>query len=332
MKKKTLLIKAAGRPWQSWQAAQWPRIGPPSRHAGRALHRRRQRRRDRAPPGRRAAQGIEHHRHRREQAGRWRLGGHRRGGPAQPDGTTLLLASTSPLTIYPHLAKTNYDPLKDLTPLASVAVAPVAIVATKALPVKDFAGLIEFAKSRPDGVRYGTPGQGTVAHIGMSALTAQTGTKMLHVPYRGNSQALTDGLGGVVELLVINSDVVLPHVASGALKPLAVMAPQRLAAWPDVPTMAELKLPQLQYYSNFGVFGPAKLSPAVVQSVQAALAKATASADFRTCWPSPICSRAPPPAMPSSSRCRTSTRATPASSRRWHQGRVTTGVSPGAPR
>ena len=191
---------------------------------------------------------------------------------AQPDGTTLLLASTSPLTIYPHLAKTNYDPLKDLTPLASVAVAPVAIVATKALPVKDFAGLIEFAKSRPDGVRYGTPGQGTVAHIGMSALTAQTGTKMLHVPYRGNSQALTDGLGGVVELLVINSDVVLPHVASGA-PPLAVMAPQRLAAWPDVPTMAELKLPQLQYYSNFGVFGPAKLSPAVVQSVQAALAK-----------------------------------------------------------
>ena len=82
--------------------------------------------------------------------------------------------------------------------------------------MKDFAGLIEFAKSRPDGVRYGTPGQGTVAHIGMSALTAQTGTKMLHVPYRGNSQALTDGLGGVVELLVINSDVVLPHVASGA--------------------------------------------------------------------------------------------------------------------
>ena len=114
----------------------------------------------------------------------------------------------------------------------------------------------------------------------MSALTAQTGTKMLHVPYRGNNQALTDGLGGVVELLVIN-DVVLPHVASGALKPLAVMAPQRLAAWPDVPTMAELKLPQLQYYSNFGVFGPAKLSPAVVQSVQAALAKATASADFK---------------------------------------------------
>ena len=110
----------------------------------------------------------------------------------------------------------------------------------------------------------------------MSALTAQTGTKMLHVPYRGNSQALTDGLGGVVELLVIN-DVVLPHWPA-ARSSLAVMAPQR-PAWPDVPTMAELKLPQLQYYSNFGV--SARLSPAVVQSVQAALAKATASAQQR---------------------------------------------------
>lgn len=200
---------------------------------------------------------------------------------AQPDGTTLLLASTSPLTIFPHLAKTNYDPMKDLTPVASVAVAPVAIVATKALPVKDFAGLIDYAKSHPDGVRYGTPGQGTVAHIGMAALTTQTGTKMLHVPYRGNSQALTDGLGGVVELLVVNTDVVLPHVASGALKPLAVMAPERLAAWPDVPTMAELKLPQAQYFSNFGIFAPANLPPTVSGPLQAALAKAVASPEFK---------------------------------------------------
>ncbi|PJM90088.1 Bug family tripartite tricarboxylate transporter substrate binding protein [Achromobacter ruhlandii] len=200
---------------------------------------------------------------------------------AQPDIATLLLASTSPLTIFPHLAKTNYDPMKDLTPVASVAVAPVAIVATKALPVKDFAGLIDYAKSHPDGVRYGTPGQGTVAHIGMAALTTQTGTRMLHVPYRGNSQALTDGLGGVVELLVVNTDVVLPHVASGAAKPLAVMAPERLAAWPDVPTMAELKLPQAQYYSNFGIFAPANLPLAVSGPLQAALAKAVASAEFK---------------------------------------------------
>ena len=115
----------------------------------------------------------------------------------------------------PASGQDQLRPAEGPTPLASVAVAPVAIVATKALPVKDFAGLIEFqVASGRRALRHA--GSGTVAHIGMSALTAQTGTKMLHVPYRGNSQALTDGLGGVVELLVINSDVVLPHVASGA--------------------------------------------------------------------------------------------------------------------
>ena len=104
---------------------------------------------------------------------------------------------------------------------------------------------------------------------------------MLHVPYRGNTPAVTAGLGGVVELLVVNTDVVLPHVASGALKPLAVMAPERLAAWPDVPTMAELKLPRAQYYSNFGIFAPANLPPAVSGPLQAALAKAVASPEFK---------------------------------------------------
>lgn len=200
---------------------------------------------------------------------------------APADGTTLLLASTSPLTILPHLRKTNYDPLKDLTPLTSVAVAPVAIVATKSLPVKDFQGLIDYARQRPDAIRYGTPGQGTVAHIGMAALTSATKTHMVHVPYRGNSQALTDGLGGTVELLVVNSDVVLPHVASGALTPLAVMAPERLAVWPQVPTLAELKLPQAQYYSNFGVFAPAGLSSGLSNSVQAALARAMAAPEYQ---------------------------------------------------
>ncbi|KCB25232.1 tripartite tricarboxylate transporter substrate binding protein [Bordetella hinzii] len=200
---------------------------------------------------------------------------------AQPDGATLLLASTSPLTILPHLRKTHYDPMKDLAPVASVAVAPVAIVATKALRVDDFAGLIDFARRHPDAVRFGTPGQGTVAHVGMAALMGATQVRMTHVPYRGNSQALTDGLGGTVELLVVNSDVVLPHVASGALKPLAVMAPERLAVWPQVPTLAELKLPQAQYYSNFGIFAPAGMSAGLMHSLQAALQRAMANPDYQ---------------------------------------------------
>ena len=132
----------------------------------------------------------------------------------------------------------------------------------------------------PEGTRLDTTGVGPFKK-GPFRLAMAAGIQLNHVPYRGNSQALTDGLGGVVELLVVNSDVVLPHVASGALKPLAVMAPQRLAAWPEVPTMAELKLPQAQYYSNFGVFAPANLPPAVAQPLQAALARAVASVEFK---------------------------------------------------
>ncbi|MFQ1062356.1 Bug family tripartite tricarboxylate transporter substrate binding protein [Bordetella trematum] len=197
------------------------------------------------------------------------------------DGHTLLLASTSPLTILPHLRKTNYDPLKDLEPLASVAVAPVAVLGTKALQAKDFAGLIDYARNHPEAVRFGTPGSGSVAHVGMASLTAATKTYMTHVPYRGNSQALSDGLGGTIELLAINSDVALPHVASGALTPLAVMAPQRLEVWPSVPTLTELGLPQAQYFSNFGVFAPAGLPVGTQRSIEAALQRAAAHPDFQ---------------------------------------------------
>ncbi|MFC4274405.1 Bug family tripartite tricarboxylate transporter substrate binding protein [Achromobacter aloeverae] len=200
---------------------------------------------------------------------------------AKPDGNTLLVASTSPVTIYPHLAGTPYDPMTGLTPIASVGVGPVAIVATKALKVDDFAGLVAYAKSNPGKVTFAVPGLGSVAHLGMAALSRQAGIKMMQVPYRGGSQALTDGLGGVVDLMVLNTDVLLPHVASGALKPLAVMAPTRLEAWPTVPTMAELKLPKIQYFSNFGLFAPAGMKPETAQALQAAVDKAIVTPQYQ---------------------------------------------------
>lgn len=200
---------------------------------------------------------------------------------AQPDGATLLLASTSPLTIFPNLAKTNYDPMTSFTPIASVAVGPVAIVATKALKVDNFAELVAHAKKNPEKVTFGVPGLGSVAHIGMAALNKQAGIKMMQVPYRGGSQAVTDGLGGVVDLLVVNTDVLLPHVAAGTLKPLAVMAPQRLGAWPDVPTMAEVNLPSIQYFSNFGLFAPAGMKPELAQAMLAEVDRAIATPQYQ---------------------------------------------------
>ena len=200
---------------------------------------------------------------------------------AKPDGATLLLASTSPLTIFPNLVKTTYDPMKDFIPVASVAVGPVGILATKALSVRTFPELVEQAKKQPGKITFGVPGVGSVAHIGMADLNKQAGIDMLQVPYRGGSQAVSDGLGGQVDLLVVNTDIVLPHVTAGTLTPLAVMAPQRLAAWPDVPTMAELNLPDIRYFSNFSLFAPAGVSPEILKSMQEVLAKAMASPQYR---------------------------------------------------
>ncbi|MBV7485067.1 tripartite tricarboxylate transporter substrate binding protein [Bordetella sp. BOR01] len=200
---------------------------------------------------------------------------------AKPDGTTLLLASTSPLTIFPNLVKTPYDPMKDLVPVASVAVGPVAILATKALPVRTFAELVDYAKKHPGKVTFGVPGLGTVAHIGMAALNKKLGIDMLQVPYRGGSQAVSDGLGGQVDLLVVNTDITLQHVEAGTLTPLAVMAPQRLAPWPKVPTMAELNLPDIRYFSNFALFAPAGVPPEVMQPMLDEVGKALASPQYQ---------------------------------------------------
>lgn len=199
----------------------------------------------------------------------------------KPDGATLLLASTSPVTIFPNLVKTSYDPLKDLVPIASVAVGPVGILATKSLPVNTFAELVDYAKQHPGKVTFGIPGLGSVAHLGMAALNKQVGINMLQVPYRGGSQAVSDGLGGQVDLLVVNTDIVLPHVAAGTLKPLAVMAPQRLAPWPDVPTMTELNLPDIRYFSNFALFAPAGVPPQVIQTMRDEVATTLANPQYQ---------------------------------------------------
>jgi len=197
-----------------------------------------------------------------------------------PDGHTMLLVSTSALTVYPHIAQANYDPLTDLIPLRSVAVAPVVLAASKATPANDFDALITAAKEKPESIRYGTPGVGTNAHLGMELLSGKTNTKLLHIPYKGNSQALTDAVGGLFELLVTNVDVVLPHAKTGVLRPLAVMAPKRLESWPEVPTLAELGYPDAQYYSDFGIFLPAKTPTTVVDALQAAIQDSTNQAEY----------------------------------------------------
>lgn len=188
---------------------------------------------------------------------------------ASADARRVLLASTSALTISPNLREVKYDPLTDFEPILSAAVGPVAMLASRNAPFDHLQGMLEFAKEHPQAVRYGTPGVGSVAHLAMEGLQMQADVSLTHVPYRGESPAIQDALGGVVELLVVNTPTILQHVEAGSLRPLAVLEPQRLEAWPDVPTLTEAGYQNLEYSSDFGIFVHATMP----EDAQAAIGK-----------------------------------------------------------
>lgn len=200
---------------------------------------------------------------------------------ASSDSRRVMLASTSALTISPNLREVKYDPVADFTAIASAAVGPVAILASRDAPFKNFAEMLEFAKKHPQAVRYGTPGVGSVAHLAIEGLQMQADISLTHVPYRGESPAVQDALGGVVELLVVNTPTTLQHVQAGSLTPLAVLEPQRMPAWPEVPTLTELGFPNLEYSSNFGIFVPSSMPEDARQAIAAMFEKAIASQEFQ---------------------------------------------------
>lgn len=199
----------------------------------------------------------------------------------QADSRRVMLASTSALTISPNLREVSYDPIRDFTPIVSAAVGPVAMLASRDAPFQDFQGMLDYAKQHPQAVRYGTPGVSSVAHLALEGLQMGADISLTHVPYRGESPAVQDALGGVVELLVVNSPTVLQHVQSGALRPLAVLEPKRLSAWPDVPTLTETGFENLEYSSDFGIFVPATMPDEARDGIAAMFEKAVASEQFQ---------------------------------------------------
>ncbi|MDB5861936.1 MAG: tripartite tricarboxylate transporter receptor family protein, partial [Ramlibacter sp.] len=148
----------------------------------------------------------------------------------------------------------------DITPVASVMYSPVLLLATQASGARDFRDLMGGAKDKPLSVRWATSGNGSLGHLMLEQLQAQSRVQMVHVPYKGGGQQLTDALSGQFELLSINAGPTLAeYIKSGKLRPLAVGAPKRLDSLPNVPTLAELGYPKANVSSQFGVFAPGKL-------------------------------------------------------------------------
>lgn len=182
-----------------------------------------------------------------------------------PDGHTLAFAAISPLTLLPHVGKVPYDALKDIAPLASVMYSPVYLLATPAFAGKDFADLVAQAKAKPGTLRAGTSGIATLGHLMVEQLRI-AGIDLVHVPYRGGGQVITDAAGGQFELFTANpSPGVNTMLQQGRFRILAVAAPRRLAALPAVPTLTELGYPDSNYTSVFGLFAPARTPEAVLK-------------------------------------------------------------------
>lgn len=192
-----------------------------------------------------------------------------RAAKALPDGYTLLFNTLGPIAVNYALfgGKLPYDPIKDLAPISLVAKMPNFFTVSSSLPIKNMQDLIALAKKEPGKIRYGTAGPGTTQHLSGELLNLRAGIKMTSVPYKSSAQMTTDGIGGQIELLVHNAPVLLPHMKSGMLTPLAITSHERSPSAPDVPTMAELGIADFEITAWFGFMAPAGTPKPIIDKV-----------------------------------------------------------------
>jgi tripartite-type tricarboxylate transporter receptor subunit TctC len=188
---------------------------------------------------------------------------------ADPDGHTILLVANT-FMINPSLFKTlPYDSLKDLTPITYAGVTPHTVVVTNDLPAKNLKELLDLAKAKPGTINYGSVGIGTSFHLGTEELKKLSGTNMVHVPYKGMGQVLTDLIPGTIQMAFANTPNAAPLVTEGKLRAIAVAHPTRVAQLPDVPTVAEQGFPGFESNSGFIYFAPGATPPAVLDRLNA---------------------------------------------------------------
>jgi len=191
---------------------------------------------------------------------------------AEPDGYTLLLGFDGTLVINPHVfAKVNFDTVKDLTPIGKIGDAVLILVSHPGFPAKSLKDVIALSKTQAGGLSYGTSGTGGTPHIAGELLKMRTGANLVHIPYKGGGQAMTDVLGGNIPLVYTAIAGAIPHVKSGKLHAVAVSSAQRASSLPDVPTFIENGVADFDINSWVGLLGPAKMPKAIVDKLNAEL-------------------------------------------------------------
>ncbi|MCT9069979.1 Bug family tripartite tricarboxylate transporter substrate binding protein [Cupriavidus gilardii] len=200
---------------------------------------------------------------------------------AAADGYTLLMGTVGTSAINASLYKNlSYHPVKDFTPIAAVATAPVAIVVHPGAGIGSLAELVSKAKARPKAINYGSAGNGTPGHLAAAMFCATAHIELTHVPYKGSAPAVTELLGGQIPLMFDPLQSVLPHIQSGKLKALAITSRQRASVLPDVPTVAESGFAEFEATAWWALFAPAGLAPAIAQRLRAESERIVRGADF----------------------------------------------------
>ena len=197
-----------------------------------------------------------------------------------PDGYTLLLTATS-FTTNPALSPAPFDPVKDFAPIALLATGGLGVYVNPQVPVKSMREFVELVRSQPGKLYYSSPGNGGPQHLAMELLKLETGMDIVHVPYKGAAGAISDLIGGHVQAMVSALQTVAPQVQSGRLRMLAVMSARRSEAFPEVPTLKEAGMPDLEVETWYAVFAPAGTPTALVARVNREMNELLKEADVK---------------------------------------------------
>ena len=198
-----------------------------------------------------------------------------------PDGYTMLMGVSS-LAINPHiLQNVPYDALKDLAPVTQVLVAPNIMVAHPSLPIRTVKDLVAFARARPGQLNFAAGGAGSSQHLAIELFLYMTGTKIVHVPYKGQGMALIDVVAGQVSLMMANVISALPHVRSARLRALGVTGSKRTTVAPDIPTIAEVGVPGYEVLQWYGVLAPAATPREIIGRLHGVIAHAVQDPKIR---------------------------------------------------